>query len=132
MSSEVRKQRRYRPPIFQWMEFWLESFIVRGSGGSQQRDRRALPGDERGRDDEMSQRSPLCRAGYSTSRGPARLMSPRNQWGPATRRRSSRHSGLTAGTLKSRAALTLSPQRVDRRRTRPAGFDRYSEVNGSQ
>jgi hypothetical protein len=29
MSSEVRKQRRYRPPIFHWMEFWLESFIVR-------------------------------------------------------------------------------------------------------
>jgi hypothetical protein len=29
MSSEVRKQRRYRPPIFHWMEFWLESSIVR-------------------------------------------------------------------------------------------------------
>jgi hypothetical protein len=29
MSSDGRKQRRYRPPIFHWMDFWLESSIVR-------------------------------------------------------------------------------------------------------
>jgi hypothetical protein len=29
MSSDVRKQRRYRPPIFHWVEFWRESSIVR-------------------------------------------------------------------------------------------------------